>query len=170
MLARKNPPAYGGFAHKGAPSEHRRGVNFYQALFRADAAMRWLFLWDRELCAGEMLRSAGYRPARAFVRAGVWRRGVAFLLRRFMFESRLLFDAKRQTGRLAKCYIPIPRRSGSPFVRSHDFVRLLGFVGSLRDCTFLYGDPDGSTTGVSAELRIRKGTPHCVDVPFAINL
>ena len=30
------------------------------ALFRADAKMRWLFSWNSELCAGEMLRSAGF--------------------------------------------------------------------------------------------------------------
>ena len=33
------------------------------ALFRADAKMRWLFSWNSELCSGEMLRLAGYRPA-----------------------------------------------------------------------------------------------------------
>ena len=32
-------------------------------LFRADAAMRRSVSWDSELCAGEMLRLAGYRPA-----------------------------------------------------------------------------------------------------------
>ena len=53
-----------------------------RALFRADAAMRCSASWDSELCAGEMLRLAGYRPAVAWVRAGVGRRGDAVLLRR----------------------------------------------------------------------------------------
>ena len=58
---------------------------------------------------------------------------LAFLLECFMFVLRLLFDAQHQTGRLAICFVPIPRGSGSPFVRSRGVVRLSGFVGSLRD-------------------------------------
>ena len=62
--------------------------------------------------------------------------------------------------------VSIPRGSESPFVRSHDVVRLSDFVGSLWDSTFLSGDPDG----VRPESLIRKGTPFCVGVPFAIDL
>ncbi len=114
------------------------------------------------------------------------------------------FPLSGKERRLAECCVPIPRGSGSPFVRSHDFVRLSdrlkkhgsmvmpcvpfaafgvrlrlslflcqekrnglrcvaflfragrnrlstfsdvvrlsSFVGSLRACAFLYGDPDG---------------------------
>ena len=35
---------------------------------RAGAAMHRFASWDSELCAGERLRLAGYRPAQAFVR------------------------------------------------------------------------------------------------------
>ena len=57
-------------------------------------------------------------------------------------RSRLLFDAERQTGRLAVSCVPIPRGSRSPFVRSRGALRLSASVGSLRVCAFFYGDPD----------------------------
>ena len=44
--------------------------------------------------------------------------GLAFLLERFMLVSRLLFAAQRQTGRLARGCVSIPRGSGSPLERS----------------------------------------------------
>ena len=69
--------------------------------------------------------------------------GHAFLLERFMLVSRLLFAAERQTGRLAICFVSIPRGSGSPLVRSHDSVRLSDLAGSLWNCAFLCGDSDG---------------------------
>ena len=50
---------------------------------------------------------------------------------------------ERQTGRLAICFVFIPRGSGAPFVRSRGGIGLSCFVGSLWDWTFLYGDPDG---------------------------
>ena len=56
----------------------------------------------------------------------------AFLLERFAFDHACLFSLSGKKKRLAMCHVPIPRGSGSPLVRSHDFVRLLGFVGSLR--------------------------------------
>ena len=46
-----------------------------QAVVVAGAAGRYFALYDRELCAGEMLRLAGYRPAQAWVRAGIGLRG-----------------------------------------------------------------------------------------------
>ena len=46
------------------------GTAFDGALFRADAKKRYSALWDSELCAGERVQPAGYRPARAFARAG----------------------------------------------------------------------------------------------------
>ena len=84
---------------------------------------------------------------------------LAFLLECFMFVLRLLFDAQHQTGRLAICFVPIPRGSGSPFVRSRGVVRLSGFVGSLRDCAFLCGDPDGVRE--SEETRRTESTARC---------
>ena len=53
------------------------------------------------------------------------------------------FPSSGKERRLAGCCVSIPRGSGSPFVCSHDFVRLSNFVGSLRACAFLYGNPDG---------------------------
>ena len=47
-----------------------------------------------------------------------------------------------------------------------DVVWLSSCTGSLWDSAFLYGDPDG----VRPESLIRKGTPFCVGVPFAIDL
>ena len=46
-----------------------------QAVVVAGAAGRYSALQDRGLCAGEMLRLAGYRPAQAWVRAGIGLRG-----------------------------------------------------------------------------------------------
>ena len=53
------------------------------------------------------------------------------------------FPLSGKEKRLAVGCISIPRGSGSPLVRSHDFVRLSGLSGSLRACAFLCGDPDG---------------------------
>ena len=58
-------------------------------------------------------------------------------------RSRLLFAAWRQTGRLAGGCVSIPpwvEIAGSAFSMA---VRLSCFVGSLRACAFLCGDPDG---------------------------
>ena len=84
-------------------------------IFRADAKKRYSALWDRELRAGEKLRLAGYRPARAWGRTGVWRRAMrfccrvlrlvhacrsAFLLECFAFDHACLFSfvRKRETA------------------------------------------------------------------------
>ncbi len=48
--------------------------------------------------------------------------------------------------------------SGSPLERSRIAVRLSGFVGSLRVCPFLYGDPDGVTGDAGDERRGYEGT------------
>ena len=55
------------------PCGFRSGI----VLFRADAKKRCLLSYDRELCAGEMLQPAGYRPAQAFLRAKAVLRGVS---------------------------------------------------------------------------------------------
>ena len=143
----------------------------------ADAAACGAVSWDSESRAGEMLQPAGYRPAGAWVRAGGgWSAGrgrfcwnvlrsvrarFEVLARRLVFDlcpacvsigmscvrSRLLFAAWRQTGRLAGGCVSIPpwvEIAGSAFSMA---VRLSGFVGSLRACAFLYGDPDGERKG-----------------------
>ena len=61
--------------------------------------------------------------------------------------------------RLAICFVPVPRGSGSPFVRSRGVARLSGFVGSLRDCAFLCGDPD--EVRESEETRRTESTARC---------
>ena len=80
-----------------------------------------------------------------------------FLLERFTFDhvcpyvpigafhvrSRLLFDAQRQTERLAECFVPIPPWVGIANSAFSKAMRLSHSVGSLRDCTFSGGDPDG---------------------------
>ena len=67
---------------------------------------------------------------------------VAVLLGRFGLDYACCLT-ERQTGRLAICFVSIPRGSGAPFVRSRGGIGLSCFVGSLWDWTFLYGDPDG---------------------------
>ena len=57
--------------------------------------------------------------------------------------------------------------SRSPFARSRSALRLSALAGSLRVCAFLYGDPDGSTTGVRLYEKKRR---HCVGASFAIDL
>ena len=57
--------------------------------------------------------------------------------------SRLLFDAQRQTERLAECSVPIPPWVGIAISAFSMAVRLSDLVGSFRACAFLYGDPDG---------------------------
>ena len=57
----------------------------------------------------------------------------------------VFFPLSGKKKRLAVCFVSIPRGSESPFASSHDFGGLSGFVGSLRDCAFLYGDSDGGT-------------------------
>ena len=57
--------------------------------------------------------------------------------------SRLLFDAQRQTERLAESFVPIPPWVGIANSAFSKAMRLSHSVGSLRDCTFSGGDPDG---------------------------
>ena len=84
------------------------------------------------------------------------RRVVAFLLESFMLVSRLLFAAERQTGRLARGCVSIPRGSGSPLERSQDSVRLSDLAGSLWNCAFLCGDSDGRRGDAENEERGRR--------------
>ena len=95
--------------------------------------MRFSTSLDSELCAGEMLRLAGFssgtgvggRGGRSARRVRFYCRVLrshfayhTFLLECFMFVSRLLFAAQRQTGQLATGSVSIPRGSGSPLERS----------------------------------------------------
>ena len=57
--------------------------------------------------------------------------------------SRLLFDAQRQTERLAECSVPIPPWVVIASSAFSDVAWLSDLVDSLRACAFLYGDPDG---------------------------
>ena len=80
---------------------------------------------------------------------------LTFLLEGFVFGSRLLFDAERQTGRLAGGCVSVPAWvgiAGSTFSKT---IRLSNFVSSLRDCAFLCGDPDG----VPEEVQEATGKP-----------
>ena len=58
-------------------------------LFRADAATRRFIPQDRELCAGEMLRLAGYSAGRSVCARGGRSAGRAVLLECLAFGSRL---------------------------------------------------------------------------------
>ena len=60
-----------------------------------------------------------------------------------MFDHACCLPPVRQTGRLAICCVPIPPWVEIAIRAFSDLVRLSGFVGSLRACAFLYGDPDG---------------------------
>ena len=116
-------------------------------MFRADAATRCSASWDSELCAGEMLRSAGYRPAPAFGARGglaagrggsvaalcVWFTTAmrfcwkvlrlvhdcrAFLLECLRSITPVSFPLSGKERRLAISCVSIPRGSGSPLERS----------------------------------------------------
>ena len=128
-------------------------------MFRADAKKRYWAVYVSESCAGERLRLAGYRPARAWVRAyrAAERGGsnaavcvrlmgvVCFLLERFALDHACLFSfvRKRETacGRL-RFYSAVGRDRLTAFSSA---VRLSDLSGSLRACAFLYGDPDEAT-------------------------
>ena len=58
---------------------------------------------------------------------------IAVLLQRFAFGSRLLFDAERQTGRLAVSCVPIPRVEIAirAFSRRSSVICLCGFTSGL---------------------------------------
>ena len=139
----------GGVPRWRGPCRFPRGL----VLFRADAKRRYFALQDRELCAGERLRLAGFSAGTGVGARGGWAARVGFGMRnwgagmrvfgdavlagrlalglpchcgsvaafdiRFTLSvwfcrsvclgSRLLFDAQRQTGRLAICSVPVPQ-------------------------------------------------------------
>ena len=113
----------------------------YSALTRRGVG---LSLYDRELCAGERIQPAGYRPAQAFVRAGVWRRGggssiAALCVRITPAVCRM---SAKQDG-LQQVAFLFRRGSESPLERSRALARLSRIVGSLGAGAFPYGDSDG---------------------------
>ena len=77
----------------------------------------------------------------------------------------------RQTERLAECFVPIPPWVVIAIRTFSRVIRLSGLVGSLRVCTFLYGDPDGEredgeTRGT--ESAARQSAFLCKRVGFAM--
>ena len=70
----------------------------------------------------------------------------------------------RQTGRLAICSVPIPPWVGIAGSAFSDVAWLSGFVGSLRACAFLYGDPDGERRGRGGRSRRRGRVRFCVTI------
>ena len=79
-------------------------------------------------------------------------------------RSRLLFDALRQAERLAGGCVSIPPWVGIAGSAFSMAVRLSGFVGSLRACAFLYGDPDGERKGRGGRSRRRGRVRFCVNI------
>ena len=140
----RSPTAYGRYP---ALSRRRLGV----------------FSYVSELYAGERLRLAGYSSGTGVcARGGCSARlcvpvaalchrlmaGLAVLSPRFAIGSRLSFSSLMKKRRLAIACVPVP-----PGRDRHSHVLqcwrgYLPLAGSLWVCAFLYGDPDGSTTGV----------------------
>ena len=60
-----------------------------------------------------------------------------------MFDHACCLPPVRQTERLAICFVPVPPWVEIAIRAFSDVAWLSGFVGSLRDCAFPYGDPDG---------------------------
>ena len=105
--------------------------------------------------------AVGLRMALRFCCGAVCRRfahGFAVLLERLAFGSRMalrfcwnvwrsvhacLFSFIRKKETACDVLRFYSAGSRSPFVRSHDVVRLSALAGSLRVCMFLYGDLDG---------------------------
>ena len=111
----------------------------------------------------------GSRPALQFccrvltsvyVRAGIASRlcprfapDLSFLSKCFILGSRLLFDALRQTGRLAISCVSIPPGRDRHSCVLAALVRLSALAGSLRVWPFICGDPDGGTGDTRNEER-----------------
>ena len=64
-----------------------------------------------------------------------------------MFDHACCLPPVRQTERLAICFVPVPPWVVIAIRAFSDVVRLSDLAGSLRACTFLYGDPDGERKG-----------------------
>ena len=77
------------------------------------------------------------------------------------------FPLSGKERRLAICFVPVPPWVVIAIRAFSDVVRLSNLAGSLQACAFLYGDPDGSTTGVRLYEKKRR---HCVGASFAMDL
>ena len=85
-----------------------------------------------------------------------------FLLECFAFASRLLFDAERQTGRLAGGCVSIPPWVGiasSTFSGCRAVIGLGEFTSGLR---VFYGDPDGEQRNAENGVGGAAGERFCV--------
>ena len=79
------------------------------------------------------------------------------------FDHACCLPPVRQTGRLARCSVPIPPWVGIAIRAFSDVAWSSGFVGSLRACAFSGGDPDGETKG-RGERRRRGRVRFCVTI------
>ena len=81
----------------------------------------------------------------------------AFLSKCPVFDHACCLPPVRQTERLAICSVPVPPWVVIAIRAFSDVAWLSGFVGSLRACAFLYGDPDGerrdAENGVGGEAK-----------------
>ena len=84
-----------------------------------------------------------------------------FLSECLAFDHACCLPPVRQTGRLARCSVPIPPWVGIAIRAFSDVAWSSGFVGSLRACAFSGGDPDGETKG-RGERRRRGKVRFCV--------
>ena len=87
-----------------------------------------------------------------------------FLPKCFMLDHACCLPHERQTGRLAICSVPIPPWVEIAIRAFSDVAWLSGFVGSLRACAFLYGDPDGERKGRGGRSRRRGRVRFCVTI------
>ena len=108
-----------------------------------DAVLSRCFAFGSRLSCGSVgMSGVWFTPAVRFC-WDVWR-SVHACLFSFVRKRETACDILRFYSR---------RGSGSPLERSRIAVRLSGFVGSLRVCPFLCGDPDGVTGDAGDERR-----------------
>ena len=128
--------------------------------------MRFSASLDSELCAGEMLRLAGFSSGTGVGARGAYSSIAASYVRIsptmrfygecFMFVSRLLFAAQYQTGTACgrfhfySVWVRIAIRAFS------NVARLLNLLSSLQTCTFLYAIPTGNGVGGAAKYFLQK--------------
>ena len=101
----------------------------------------WVVMWGRFTRRRGSRRSEDLTGLRSFCASH------AFLSKCPVFDHACCLPPVRQTGRLAICSVPVPPWVGIAGSAFSDVAWLSGFVGSLRACAFLYGDPDGERKG-----------------------
>ena len=141
-------------------------MRFYRGVSRLVHACRAVLLeclafGSRLPCGSVGMSGVRFTPAVRFC-WDVWRSVHAcraVLLECLAFSSRLsLFLCQEKRDGLRYLAFLFRRGSGSPLEHSRIAVRLSGFVGSLRVCPFLCGDPDGVTGDAEDERRGYEGT------------